>query len=326
MLRRTQDALAEEIGLMLDEGVVAGPEDIDLCMILGAGWPMFLGGITPYLDRVGASERVNGKRFLPPGVASRRRCGWVRPAGLRCRRAAWAGRSVGQRPVSRHQPAAGQPHNAVRRRPGVVHVMGDQHDGGARLCGRPHRGVQHRQAVAVQRDGGLVQGHDGWPARQDRGQGQEPLVGGGQFGGVSACRLPARPDGGQGAPQPVRPLRRAGQAVQAQSRPPAPAVRSNSWSRGCWKSSPTRAASVPRRQPGNILPVDQHIAGQRPQQSVEVPQQGRFPGAVRPRDGNNLARMHRQADARPGRRAASVPAAACLLREPCRRGAGGAAP
>jgi 3-hydroxyacyl-CoA dehydrogenase/enoyl-CoA hydratase/carnithine racemase len=70
VLRRTQDALAEEIGLMLEEGVVAGPEDIDLCMILGAGWPMFLGGITPYLDRVGASERVNGKRFLAPGVAS----------------------------------------------------------------------------------------------------------------------------------------------------------------------------------------------------------------------------------------------------------------
>lgn len=70
VLHRTQDALAEEIALMLAEGVVAGPEDIDLCMILGAGWPMFLGGITPYLDRVGASERVNGKRFLPAGVAS----------------------------------------------------------------------------------------------------------------------------------------------------------------------------------------------------------------------------------------------------------------
>src|SRR5688572_29865862 len=71
VLRRVQDALAQEIGLMLEEGVVAGPEDVDLCMILGAGWPMFLGGITPYLDRVGASERVNGRRFLPPGVASR---------------------------------------------------------------------------------------------------------------------------------------------------------------------------------------------------------------------------------------------------------------
>lgn len=65
LLERTQDALAQEIGLMLDEGVVAGPEDIDLCMILGAGWPLHLGGITPYLDRVGASQRVNGKPFHP---------------------------------------------------------------------------------------------------------------------------------------------------------------------------------------------------------------------------------------------------------------------
>ena len=54
------DALAEEIGLMLAEGVVADAQDIDLCMILGAGWPMHLGGITPYLDRTGASERVLG--------------------------------------------------------------------------------------------------------------------------------------------------------------------------------------------------------------------------------------------------------------------------
>ena len=63
LLRRTQDALAEEIGLMLDEGVVAAPQDIDLCMIMGAGWPLHLGGITPYLDRVGASERINGRKF-----------------------------------------------------------------------------------------------------------------------------------------------------------------------------------------------------------------------------------------------------------------------
>jgi 3-hydroxyacyl-CoA dehydrogenase len=63
VLMRCQDALAEEIGLILGEGVVAAPEDVDLCMILGAGWPMHLGGITPYLDRVGASERVNGRKF-----------------------------------------------------------------------------------------------------------------------------------------------------------------------------------------------------------------------------------------------------------------------
>ena len=67
---RALNALAEEIGLMLAEEVVAAPMDIDLCLILGAGWPFHLGGITPYLDRQGVSERVLGRRFLPPGVAS----------------------------------------------------------------------------------------------------------------------------------------------------------------------------------------------------------------------------------------------------------------
>ena len=63
LLERVQDALAEEIGHMLDEGVVASARDIDLGMILGANYPFHLGGITPYLDRTGASERVRGRRF-----------------------------------------------------------------------------------------------------------------------------------------------------------------------------------------------------------------------------------------------------------------------
>ncbi|MBP0456719.1 3-hydroxyacyl-CoA dehydrogenase NAD-binding domain-containing protein [Streptomyces montanisoli] len=67
---RVLDAVAEEIGLMLDDGVVAEAQDIDLCLITGAGWPFHLGGVTPYLDREGVSERVLGRRFLPPGVAS----------------------------------------------------------------------------------------------------------------------------------------------------------------------------------------------------------------------------------------------------------------
>ncbi len=63
-------ALTTEIGLMLDEGVVATPQQIDTCLILGAGWPFHLGGICPYLDRSGYSERVLGRRLLPAGLAS----------------------------------------------------------------------------------------------------------------------------------------------------------------------------------------------------------------------------------------------------------------
>lgn len=68
--QKALDALAEEIRIMLDEGVVAEAQDIDLCMILGAGYPFHLGGITPYLDRSGTSERITGKRFLPAGTAN----------------------------------------------------------------------------------------------------------------------------------------------------------------------------------------------------------------------------------------------------------------
>ena len=67
---RVLAALAEEVRLLLDEGVVAEPQDVDLCLLLGAGWPFHLGGITPYLDRTGVAEQVTGRRFLPRGVAS----------------------------------------------------------------------------------------------------------------------------------------------------------------------------------------------------------------------------------------------------------------
>ncbi|GAA1785053.1 3-hydroxyacyl-CoA dehydrogenase NAD-binding domain-containing protein [Streptomonospora arabica] len=65
--QRALEALAREIRIMLDEGVVAEPADIDLCLITGAGWPFHLGGITPYLDRSGIAEKVNGARFHPDG-------------------------------------------------------------------------------------------------------------------------------------------------------------------------------------------------------------------------------------------------------------------
>ncbi len=68
--KRALEALATEAKMMLDEGVVATPQEIDICMLLGSGWPMHLGGILPYLDREGISEAVCGVRFHPKGVAS----------------------------------------------------------------------------------------------------------------------------------------------------------------------------------------------------------------------------------------------------------------
>ncbi|GAA2014552.1 3-hydroxyacyl-CoA dehydrogenase NAD-binding domain-containing protein [Microbacterium ulmi] len=68
ILRRVQDGLAQEIRLMLDEGVVPEVEDIDLCLILGAGWPFIDGGASPYLDREGASKRVFSDTFHHPVI------------------------------------------------------------------------------------------------------------------------------------------------------------------------------------------------------------------------------------------------------------------
>ena len=64
------DALADEIGRLVDEGVVGSAQDVDTCLLLGAGWPFFLGGITPHLDGTGVSERVLGRRLADRGTAA----------------------------------------------------------------------------------------------------------------------------------------------------------------------------------------------------------------------------------------------------------------
>jgi len=63
MRDRVSEALADEAWIMLGEGVVGAPEEIDLCMIFGAGYPFYMGGITRYLDYAGYSEKVKGKKF-----------------------------------------------------------------------------------------------------------------------------------------------------------------------------------------------------------------------------------------------------------------------
>ena len=61
------EALADECRHLLEEGVVASAADIDTCMLLGAGFPFFLGGITKHLDQSGVSERVVGSPLAELG-------------------------------------------------------------------------------------------------------------------------------------------------------------------------------------------------------------------------------------------------------------------
>jgi 3-hydroxyacyl-CoA dehydrogenase/enoyl-CoA hydratase/carnithine racemase len=61
------EAVADEVRHLLDEGVVAAAADVDACLILGAGYPFFLGGITKHLDQTGISERVTGGKLAEYG-------------------------------------------------------------------------------------------------------------------------------------------------------------------------------------------------------------------------------------------------------------------
>jgi 3-hydroxyacyl-CoA dehydrogenase/enoyl-CoA hydratase/carnithine racemase len=61
------EVIADEVRHLLDEGVVPAAADVDACLILGAGYPFFLGGITKHLDETGISERVTGSRLADYG-------------------------------------------------------------------------------------------------------------------------------------------------------------------------------------------------------------------------------------------------------------------
>jgi 3-hydroxyacyl-CoA dehydrogenase/enoyl-CoA hydratase/carnithine racemase len=65
------DGVADEIHHLLEEGVVSEAADVDTGLLLGAGWPFFLGGITKHLDQTGRSERLFGHTFADmSGLAS----------------------------------------------------------------------------------------------------------------------------------------------------------------------------------------------------------------------------------------------------------------
>jgi 3-hydroxyacyl-CoA dehydrogenase/enoyl-CoA hydratase/carnithine racemase len=61
---RAMRAVADEAQRLLDEDVVADARDIDTCMLLGAGWPFFMGGLCMYLDQVGLSRELFGAELV----------------------------------------------------------------------------------------------------------------------------------------------------------------------------------------------------------------------------------------------------------------------
>ena len=62
-------ALAQEVTAMLEESIVAGAEQIDLCMVLGANYPFHTGGLTPLLDREAGSTFHPGMRVPVSAVS-----------------------------------------------------------------------------------------------------------------------------------------------------------------------------------------------------------------------------------------------------------------
>jgi len=67
---RILEALADEAGRILGEDVVSTAAEIDACLILGAGYPFFRGGITKHLDQTGVSQRVVGRPLAELGSAA----------------------------------------------------------------------------------------------------------------------------------------------------------------------------------------------------------------------------------------------------------------
>ena len=64
------EALADEVSHILEDGVVAEAADVDTCLLLGAGFPFWLGGITKHLDQTGVSQRVVGRPLADVGAAT----------------------------------------------------------------------------------------------------------------------------------------------------------------------------------------------------------------------------------------------------------------
>ncbi len=80
-VERCVDLMITEAARSLEDNVVRGPEELDLAMVMGIGFPPFRGGLLRYADSVGLSVLVDrlraregsfGSRFRPPDSLVRR--------------------------------------------------------------------------------------------------------------------------------------------------------------------------------------------------------------------------------------------------------------
>ena len=80
-VERSIDSMITEAARALEENVVRSPEELDLAMVMGIGFPPFRGGLLRYADSVGLSVLVDrlraregsfGSRFQPPDSLVRR--------------------------------------------------------------------------------------------------------------------------------------------------------------------------------------------------------------------------------------------------------------
>jgi 3-hydroxyacyl-CoA dehydrogenase/enoyl-CoA hydratase/3-hydroxybutyryl-CoA epimerase len=62
--------MINEASLILDEGLVSGPQDIDLSLIFGIGFPPFRGGLLRYADREGLDKIVDAMEGFARSVSS----------------------------------------------------------------------------------------------------------------------------------------------------------------------------------------------------------------------------------------------------------------
>ena len=51
-------AMCNEVARCIDEKIVASPEEADMALIMGLGFPRFRGGALRYIDQIGLKEYV----------------------------------------------------------------------------------------------------------------------------------------------------------------------------------------------------------------------------------------------------------------------------